>query len=566
MTDKSRIEILVLKKLNNDCSDEEFQELKDILRSDPEAVEFYVELVSLCAGMLKSDVTNSGQPHLYGLAQDKLADVLSMLANNEQAAESIEIMKPEGDLECCFDICQEPEVVPFSKKISKLHTVVSFVAACLLMTISFFIMFPPKQPEQVATITGNVAAVWNDGNNYNKGKRLYATSRLKLEEGFAQITFDNNAEIVVQSPAELRIENENQMFLYNGKITAIVPESARGFVVRTVGASIVDYGTEFGVTTDRYGTTETDVFVGNVELRSGSDPIRFKGRKQLVGGQAGNVYRGTISDSIREADSSKYSRVMPKSKMFGIPGKRIDVADLFGKGNGYGTGVKCVSIDPASGDIQNTVRYNPRESDDYRYHLIKEIECIDGVFIPYGEAPVQISSEGHVFKECPVTAGIYWMDITNYAITSTFSMYETTNNEKFITNNGIEYGNPEHPAISLHANAGITLDLDAIRRLNPGVSLKSFETVCGISETLRSTVMWEGQEATMWVLVDGKVMEKIDISSANPKAKFVSVDLNYSNRFLTLISTEGENDINGDWVFFGEPALIIESNNSGEAN
>ena len=131
---------------------------------------------------------------------------------------------------------------------------------------------------------------------------------------------------------------------------------------------MVDYGTEFGVTANAFGRTEAHVFTGKVELRSGSDPVRFDAAKSLVQGQAGRVDEaGVLSPEMMEAQPSSYVRRLPAEETFGQPGKRLDLADIVGGGNGFGTGRECVGIDPASGKVTAELTVVNRKSADPRY-------------------------------------------------------------------------------------------------------------------------------------------------------------------------------------------------------
>jgi hypothetical protein len=55
--------------------------------------------------------------------------------------------------------------------------------------------------------------------------------------------------------------------LHRGALVARVPEPAKGFTVRSGSATLVDHGTEFGVTADGAGRTRVDVLEGLVEAR-----------------------------------------------------------------------------------------------------------------------------------------------------------------------------------------------------------------------------------------------------------------------------------------------------------
>ena len=67
---------------------------------------------------------------------------------------------------------------------------------------------------------------------------------------------------------------------------------------------------------------------------------------------------------------------------------------------------------------------------------------------------------------------------------------------------GIDYASPGHGLLLLHANKGITFDLEAIRRANPGCRLLRFRAIAGNTETV--SAKGESVCADFWVLVDGQ--------------------------------------------------------------
>jgi hypothetical protein len=90
------------------------------------------------------------------------------------------------------------------------------------------------------------------------------------------------------------------------------------------------------------------VYKGTVDLRSGSDPIRFDKAKRLETGQAGTV---SASSEVVATDfcPNEILREMPHAPAFGIPGKRLNLADVIGGGNGFGTGHPDSGINPLTG-------------------------------------------------------------------------------------------------------------------------------------------------------------------------------------------------------------------------
>ena len=103
-----------------------------------------------------------------------------------------------------------------------------------------------EPPVSVATVSQLNNAAW-DISGQPAGDGLTAGKRLRLSSGFAEITFDSQAKVIIEGPIDITISGANGCILDSGKLVAQVPKSARGFAVQTPTLTIVDLGTEFGV-------------------------------------------------------------------------------------------------------------------------------------------------------------------------------------------------------------------------------------------------------------------------------------------------------------------------------
>ena len=130
--------------------------------------------------------------------------------------------------------------------------------------------------------------------------------------------------------------------------------------------------------------------------------------------------------------------------------------------------------------------------------------------------------------------------------------------------NGQNYGDKNHPCIVLHANLGITFDLNAIRALCPDIEMTRFVTKFGIVDFKEHV----GCNADFWVLIDGQVRQsQWNVTQKGVLSNF-SVELRSADRFLTLVTTDGgdidrigsyQRSFTCDWCVFVEPALILET-------
>jgi hypothetical protein len=114
---------------------------------------------------------------------------------------------------------------------------------------------------------------------------------LELVSGAVEIKLRQGVTLVVEGPARWTIDGDNRVTLNRGRLLASVPRDAIGFTVATPTATVVDLGTEFGVTVDERGGTRTRVFKGEVRLHTASrasTPATPQGTasRRLTAGQA----------------------------------------------------------------------------------------------------------------------------------------------------------------------------------------------------------------------------------------------------------------------------------------
>ena len=116
--------------------------------------------------------------------------------------------------------------------------------------------------------------------------------------------------------------------------------------------------------------------------------------------------------------------------------------------------------------------------------------------------------------------------------------------------------------LCLHANSGITYDLNAFRQRLAGSRILRFSAVLGIlncapNEPIKTI-------ADFWILTDGQVRYKTTLSRGESEP--ADIEIAQTDRFLTLIATDGgsqnieldRNAIGYDWCIFGGAKLILE--------
>ncbi|MBX2850118.1 MAG: FecR domain-containing protein [Phycisphaeraceae bacterium] len=124
----------------------------------------------------------------------------------------------------------------------------------------------------VAMLTAADQTLWDTSGGKTAptpGDTLYAGQHLALIDGFAEMTTNRGAVVILESPATVELlDNDNALHLHRGKLVGFChTDSSKGFVVQTPGARITDIGTEFGVYVADNDVTQVHVFEGEIVLK-----------------------------------------------------------------------------------------------------------------------------------------------------------------------------------------------------------------------------------------------------------------------------------------------------------
>ncbi len=253
---------------------EDAARLNDLLHGDPEACELYLKHVTLDAQL----------HHEFG-GRQPLPEELPAFARSAEA----------------------PRVAPAFRGLG----LVRFAAALLLgvgLTLLGGSLWPRGRHDGVAddkATSDSVATLlfadncqWRTKDRPVEGQRLSA-GPLQLERGLLILRFDGGAAVVLEGPADLRVESRGCAQLVHGRLTVRAPKEAAGFTVRSPASDVVDLGTEFAIKVERGGATEVHVLEGEVSHSKPGAPMESA---QLL--SAGNAVR---YDGARATDA----RVVP---------------------------------------------------------------------------------------------------------------------------------------------------------------------------------------------------------------------------------------------------------------
>ena len=288
-----------------------------------------------------------------------------------------------------------------------------------------------------------------------------------------------------------------------------------------------------------------------------------------LGAVVGSVTRVPRPEQVAERlpGDAKKGQALPEREVSPSIIKTFDLVDVVAGGDGF-SGRRNASIDPTTGrrnteafirkiQVDESVLYRdggPYDDKwavgDGEFHRAEELPFVDGVFIPDGsKGPVTVDSVGHAFADCPKTLNYAPLLIWGGGAIPEAGFPYTT------TVSGYDYGRNGHGLLWMHANLGITFDLRAIRKANPDWTVRRFLAMATVME-LRSKA-GSNVYADYWVLVDGRVRSHREQINARDELIPISVSIDSSDRFLTLVSTDGGNGINCDNITFIDPQLEL---------
>jgi ferric-dicitrate binding protein FerR (iron transport regulator) len=153
------------------------------------------------------------------------------------------------------------------------------VAATLLVQLSYWNPLTPDHGKgtprpveknaptlsgYVATLARMDACVFEDkGQRWRIGSRLPAGA-IVLRKGVASIHFDSGSDLLVEGPAELRLDSPSAATVLRGKVVFRADETAAAFDLHTPSSTLADNGTEYAVAVGPEGE-EIHVFDGEVQ-------------------------------------------------------------------------------------------------------------------------------------------------------------------------------------------------------------------------------------------------------------------------------------------------------------
>jgi hypothetical protein len=125
--------------------------------------------------------------------------------------------------------------------------------------------------------------------------RLPVGGTLVLHRGAADLTLPSGMKCTASAPSRITLGGPNRLEIADGLARFHVPESAKGFRVRTPDLEVIDHGTEFMIDSTRRGHNEAHVLRGRIEVRALD---RRGGISTLTNGRAWEIDEVVIAAGI----------------------------------------------------------------------------------------------------------------------------------------------------------------------------------------------------------------------------------------------------------------------------
>ena len=549
-----QLQILIARSLDGMVTRREVEQLESMLLDSAQARACYREFLSVYCDL--DSILNTDQQLSKKVMTDEVVlsnRFWSEMAEYEKNAPTVKIPQPKAEREKSTVV----QPARLQQKISKfqLFTLVSSVAAIL-----FIVLFVKLVPEniyssEVATLIDQIDVQWGQNVNLKSGSRLWTNKgALELRKGIVKVAYDDGVDVLIEGPAVFEIERTG-VYLDYGRLFSTVSDAGLGFTVKTPTSQFIDHGTEFGIQADINGSSELHVIKGKVQLFTDTETKARTGQMVMADHAVRyDSYSGSISDiNVKE---NAFVRQIDSKKHIVWRGESLSLVNVVCGGNGFKGGKIKTGIEPASGQVFDVPRQNTDEEIPVgKYSPVKGNRFVDGVFVPNGDRGAnQVTSIGDTFGGFPETNGSCYTDITGYPyIYEIQGVKSKTGSVEKVEIKLNPVSNDEDvmdtPSILVHANAGVTFDLDELRKANPGLAFEAFTAKCV------SGSMWKKQ-SEFWVLVDGEcVFHCLSEDARENKNNIINIPLDSSNTFLTLATTDGNDGKSYDWCLFMEPEI-----------
>ena len=217
----------------------------------------------------------------------------------------------------------------------------------------------------------------------------------------------------------------------------------------------------------------------------------------------------------------------------------VNLADVVGGGLGHQTDQRGKGIDPVTGEITTRSTGYVEIPQHDTLIPVPDSAAVDGVFVPKSGTAV-ISSTGLKIGDLPKTGGQTW----------DYFRYGPSGGATVNTIDGVDYNTAPNSMLALHANKGITFDLEVLRTTF-GFKDSSFQALLGHGGAKDQSTI------DFFIYLDGKRVHQQEGFAAQQQGLAIDLALPATAHFLTLVVTEGGQGLSHDQAILGNPRIVI---------
>jgi len=248
---------------------------------------------------------------------------------------------PESLVLAPMDYSEKSNIIPFPFRRALLAAA---AAVTLLLGFSFWLVPDLSYRGLSLAVQKGVSVdiLASSGAPYQVGQRVML-QRLEMQTGSLRFRVSSGAVLDFEGPVSLEFLNPMRLRLERGSINTDVGNEAKGFVVETPTANVLDIGTRFGTSVCADGSTDIAVFDGEVHVYRAGLPLSQESRlASLVEGEAARV-------SARDAKLERLNMLTLKGGRLQVRGLNspdspvvLNVSDNIKQANFY----RCYTILP----------------------------------------------------------------------------------------------------------------------------------------------------------------------------------------------------------------------------
>jgi hypothetical protein len=427
-----------------------------------------------------------------------------------------------------------------------------------------------QHPEYVARIVAVTTAIsWQaDGAPDDFLMRMSAGDNLKIASGMVQLEFVDGAQVILNGPAEFEVLGTTSARLVAGSLTG---RSEKGnFTLHTPKAEVVDIGTEFGVSVAAAVGTNVAVFEGEVHVKSIDKAGPESSEYRLTEGMALKIgENGVVTHDDPDVAGTSFQRRLPPAAPTNLGVGELSLIDVV-CGSRLGEYRIAGAIDPLNGhwgdspwNQPNGVELRPGEG---RFVAVDWNPFVNGLFIPPsvgGLCPVDLAGETISLPSCSGASwGPVWARRRIGADLDPFGHQVGQNDDGFwgagtVTAMLDRLRWARDGLVGMHANIGLTIDLDAIRR-ERSASISRLHGIVTLLERSHVSQPFNPKSlADFRVYVDGdERYSRLGFSREDGDAQF-GASIDESDRFLTIVVTDSGDGNLFDRVILIDPVLEL---------